>query len=207
MEHKAFLSSWCRTFMHTKKKNVFFLNALMISFSLTSPTRKTIPCGVCENSHAFRESRCYEINVCTRRLTHLFFFDDGAIFGENFVFVRGLVLKTISLSVSQSFSPSIVRMSSSKPTGVGRVNFLYQEPIVEDYDCPFLGDCNRKESEQCDSEVEGEDDGWHGTENQWCLLLDFLYHYFIGPRLLRFMKNWTYRENQQLVSLFLLLPL
>ena len=28
MEHKAFLSSWCRTFMHTREKEVFFLNTL-----------------------------------------------------------------------------------------------------------------------------------------------------------------------------------
>ena len=24
MEHKAFLSTWCRTFMHTREKDVFF---------------------------------------------------------------------------------------------------------------------------------------------------------------------------------------
>ena len=31
MEHKAFLSTWCRTFMHTKEKEVFFLNDLKVS--------------------------------------------------------------------------------------------------------------------------------------------------------------------------------
>ena len=31
MEHKAFLSTWCRTFMHTWEKDVFILNALRIS--------------------------------------------------------------------------------------------------------------------------------------------------------------------------------
>ena len=31
--------------------------------------------------------------------------------------------------------------------------------MFEDYTCPFLGDCNHKEQEQCDSEVAGEDDG------------------------------------------------
>ena len=35
MEHKAFLSAWCRTFMHTKEKNVFFWNDLKISVALT----------------------------------------------------------------------------------------------------------------------------------------------------------------------------
>ena len=33
MEHKAFLSTWCRTFMHTREKEVFFLNALKISLA------------------------------------------------------------------------------------------------------------------------------------------------------------------------------
>ena len=31
MEHKAFLSTWCKTFMHTRERNVLFLNALKIS--------------------------------------------------------------------------------------------------------------------------------------------------------------------------------
>ena len=35
MEHKAFLSTWCRTFMHTREKEVFFLNVLKISLAPT----------------------------------------------------------------------------------------------------------------------------------------------------------------------------
>ena len=35
MEHKAFLSTWCRTFMHTNEKEVFFLNTLKISLAQT----------------------------------------------------------------------------------------------------------------------------------------------------------------------------
>ena len=31
MEHKAFFSTWCRTFMHTREKNVSFLGAVEIS--------------------------------------------------------------------------------------------------------------------------------------------------------------------------------
>ena len=31
MEHKALLSIWCRTFMHTREKDVLFQNALRIS--------------------------------------------------------------------------------------------------------------------------------------------------------------------------------
>ena len=88
-------------------------------FSRTNSTRRTIPCDVCENSCVLRESRCYENNVCTRRLTHLFLLDDGVIFGENIVCCAWFV--TILLSVSH-FSPSFVTMSSSKSIGVGRVN-------------------------------------------------------------------------------------
>ena len=53
MEHKAFLSTWCGTFMHTRERNVLFLNALKISLSLTSFTRRTIPCDVCESFRGF----------------------------------------------------------------------------------------------------------------------------------------------------------
>ena len=58
--------------------------------------------------------------MCTRRVTHLFFLDDGVISGENIVFVFGS--HDLCLSVSLSFSPSFVNMSSSNPTGVARVN-------------------------------------------------------------------------------------
>ena len=71
MEHKTFLSTWCRTFMHTREKNVFFLDALKISLSLTSFKRRTIPCDVCESFRGLGESRRYENNVCTCRRTHL----------------------------------------------------------------------------------------------------------------------------------------
>ena len=39
MEHKAFLSTWCRTFMHTRDKEVFFLNSLKISLAPTLQER------------------------------------------------------------------------------------------------------------------------------------------------------------------------
>ena len=88
---------------------------------------------------------------------------------------------TIFLSVSSCVSPSVVTMSTSRTTGICRMNNLYQEPILEDYYC--------KEEEQCDSELEREDDGWLGTENHWCPLLDLSYHYFIGRSLLGFMEE------------------
>ena len=39
MERKAFLSTWCRTFMHTREKEVFFLSALRIPLAPT-PQKK-----------------------------------------------------------------------------------------------------------------------------------------------------------------------
>ena len=39
MEHKTFLSTWCRTFMHTRDKEVFFLNSLKISLAPTLQER------------------------------------------------------------------------------------------------------------------------------------------------------------------------
>ena len=35
MEHKAFWSTWCKTFLHTKEKEVFFLNTFKISVAQT----------------------------------------------------------------------------------------------------------------------------------------------------------------------------
>ena len=97
-----------------------FYSSMLGRFFRTNTTRMTIPCDVCENSHVFRESRCYENNVCTRRLTHLFLLDDGGvIFGENLVFVLGSHDYCPSVSL---FSPNFVTRSSSKPIGVGRVN-------------------------------------------------------------------------------------
>ena len=34
-EHKAFLSTWCKTFLHTREKEVFFLSSLKISLAQT----------------------------------------------------------------------------------------------------------------------------------------------------------------------------
>ena len=53
-----------------------FLPKRLEDFSLTSTTSRTIPCNVCENFHGFWESRCYENNVCSHRLTHLCIHED-----------------------------------------------------------------------------------------------------------------------------------
>ena len=86
MEQKAFMSTWCRTIYAHNGEGCFLPECFEDVFR-TNSTRRTIPCDVCENSHVFRKSRCYENNVCTCGLTHLFLLDDGVIFGENITFV------------------------------------------------------------------------------------------------------------------------
>ena len=76
---------------------------------------------------------------------------------------------------------SLVTISSTKPTGVGRVNSSYQEPVFKDFDRPFLEDYNRKEEEQCDSEIKNENVGWCTkplVSSAWSS-----YHYIVGPKL------------------------
>ena len=58
MEYKAFLSTWCRTFMHTREKEVFFLNTLKISLAPT-PQRRTISDDVRGDS-AYHEGKGIE---------------------------------------------------------------------------------------------------------------------------------------------------
>ena len=36
MEHKTFLSTWCKTFLHTREKEAFFLNTLKIPLAQTA---------------------------------------------------------------------------------------------------------------------------------------------------------------------------
>ena len=101
--------------IHAHKGEKCFLPERLKDFSLTSFTRRTIPCDFCENLHGIGESRCYENDVCTRRLTHLFIHED-----RNFVYVHCRCYHF--LSVSPSFSPSVVTMSTSRSTGVCRIN-------------------------------------------------------------------------------------
>ena len=180
MEHKAFLSTRCRTLMHTREKQVFFLSTLKIYFSLTSFTKSTIPCDVCENFLGFRESRCYENIVCTRRHTHLSIHED-----DDIVHVHA---RHNHFSQCLTFlSPIVVTMSTSRPAEVCVTNNSYQGPIPEDYDCPVLEDYYCQEEKQCDSELEGEDDGWSDTDNHRSPLLDLSYHCVFGPLVLGFM--------------------
>ena len=70
------------------------------------------------------------------------------------------------------FPLNLVTMSSSSPSDVGRKNNSCHEPILEDYDRPFLEDFHCKDEEPCYSEAESEDDGCSGTENHRSSLLD-----------------------------------
>ena len=117
MEHKAFLSTWCRAFMHTREKSFFFLNGLRISLA---PTPREGPFHVmCVSTHT-----CFENQDATKITSaHA----DSRIY-SSWTMVSFLV-STLSVclvlmtnfSVSP-FSPSIVTRSSSKPIGVGRAN-------------------------------------------------------------------------------------
>ena len=75
VEHKAFLSTWCRTFMHTRDKEVFFLNSLKISLAPTLQERpfQVMFAGTQQTQKELNLSvraRCYENNVCLRRFLH-----------------------------------------------------------------------------------------------------------------------------------------
>ena len=48
MEHKAFYSTWCETFLQAREKEVVFLNTQHLS--CTNSPRRTIPGDVCGNS-------------------------------------------------------------------------------------------------------------------------------------------------------------
>ena len=65
--------------IHAQNREKCFLPKRLEEFSLTSSTSRTIPCNVCENFLWFWESRCYENNVCTCKLTHLFIHEDDDI--------------------------------------------------------------------------------------------------------------------------------
>ena len=64
MEHKAFLSTWCRTFLHTREKEVFFLNTLKISLAPTHP-RTTSSGDVCGGLS--RQGSMRELNTRERK--------------------------------------------------------------------------------------------------------------------------------------------
>ena len=106
---RPILSTWCRTCMHTREKDVFFLNALRIS-----PTPREEPFHM-----MFVRTHTYFENQDATKLTHLFLLDDGVIFGENNVLVLG---SCDYFSQCLIFSPSFDTMSSSTPIGVGKVN-------------------------------------------------------------------------------------
>ena len=116
------------TFMHTREKDVFFLNASRISLS---PTPREGPFHVMF-VRTLTDSENQDATKITSALA-----DSRIYFSWTMVsfLVRTLclclVLMTIFLSVSP-FSPSFVTMSSSKSVGVGRVNKWYQKPIRED---------------------------------------------------------------------------
>ena len=97
MEHKAVLCTWCRTFMHTREKDISFLNALRVSLAPT-PRERPFHVMFVRNQHIdehnelntceFQNQDATKNNVCTCRLTQQFLLDDDVTLGENIVFVH-----------------------------------------------------------------------------------------------------------------------
>ena len=60
MKHKAFLSTWCRTYLHTTKNDVFFLDTLKVSLA---PILREEPFHVMflSNEHSDEQN---ELNLC-----------------------------------------------------------------------------------------------------------------------------------------------
>ena len=55
VEHKVFLSTWCKKFLYTKEKEVFFLNTLKISL-VPTPQEGPFQVMFCGDSTAKRAS-------------------------------------------------------------------------------------------------------------------------------------------------------
>ena len=131
MEHKAFLSTWCKTFMHIREKDVFFLNTLKVSLAPT-PHERPFHVMFVRNSTLknHKNRRIMTYNYRRKRVKK-----DGhngpkitsALADTNFRFFRPvtssfveilcahLFLVTIFLTMCYCpFSPSVVTMSSSK---------------------------------------------------------------------------------------------
>ena len=114
MEHEAFLSAWCWTFMHTREKSVFFLNDLKIALS---PAPREGPYHV----KFVRTSMDSESQDATKIMSAL---EDPRIYSfmKIMTLYMCIVAITIFLSISLSFSPSVVTISTSRTTGVCRFN-------------------------------------------------------------------------------------
>ena len=110
MEHKAFLSAWCRTFMHTREKNVFFLNDLKISLS-PAPREGPFYVMIVETS---MDSGSQDATKMTSALT------DRRIFSFMNMMTLYMCINHF-LSIPPSFSSVVVTMSTSMPTGVCRI--------------------------------------------------------------------------------------
>ena len=157
MEQTAFLSTWCRTFMYKLEKNVAILNAL--KFLSLSPASREGPFHVMFAITSM-DSESQDATKITSALA------DPRIYSSMKMITLDMHVSafTIFLSVSPSFSSSVVAMSTSRLPDVCMTNNSYQESDLEDYACPFLEDFHRKEGRQYDSDLKSVDDEWPGTE-------------------------------------------
>ena len=159
LDHFSKRNHWVRHICHVELDH-----ALDVSFRTLEPQRSMVPESqdATKITYALADPRIYSSMKMMTLDMHM-------------------IAITICLSVTPSFSSSVVLMSTSKSNGVCMTNNSYREPILEDCCC--------KEEDECDSELESEDDGWSGTENHRCPLLDFPHHYFFGRLQLGFTKE------------------
>ena len=132
VEQKAFLSTWCRTFMYKRENMFFFLSTLKISLSSAS---REDPFHVMFVRTSM-DSESQDATIITSAPS------DPRIYSSMKMMTLDMHMNaiTICLSVSPSFSSSVVTMSTSRLTGVCMTNNSYQESVLKDYDCPFLED-------------------------------------------------------------------
>ena len=177
--------------MHTREKNAFFLNALQISLS---PASREGPFHVI----FVRTSMGSESQHATKITSAL---ADSRIYSlmEMMTLSMCIVAKTIFLSVSPSFSRSVVTMSTSKLTGVCMTNMSYQEPTLED--------CYRKKKSNTILNLKVKT--MNGRVQRTIGVLCWINHIImpLGRSCWDLWEDGTRQENQQLVSLPSLLPL
>ena len=129
MEHKALLSTLCRTFMHTREKEVFFLSALRIPLAPT-PQKKIISDDVCGELSITRIKRnSIRVSGRVRRLRKLRL--PSQIHALNFLEILMrmlcpcLTLMNLSFSAASRYS-NIVTMAVVKPRCVESEGYYYE---------------------------------------------------------------------------------
>ena len=88
MEHKAFLSKWCRTLKYTTEREDLFLNTLEISLAPT-PQEGLFQAMFVATHHTQEQQELNRVSVCSRTLMHSISLASDVDFEENIVSVPG----------------------------------------------------------------------------------------------------------------------